>query len=143
MTVSKLTAETLPAAAALTQALFPHEHWGEADLMGEYRTFFGAVENGRVVGCGGLQTIGEQGDILTVGVDPAHRQKGIGNALLEAMLAVFRQQGGRELFLEVRASNEPARRLYEKQGFAPISIRKNYYQAPLEDAVIYRYEVQE
>ncbi len=141
MTVSKLTAVDLPAAAALTQALFPHEHWAAEDLKAEYRTFFVALEGNSVVGCGGLQILGEQGDVLTIGVDPAHRQKGIGGALLQVMLTSFEEQGGKELFLEVRASNDPARRLYEKHGFSSISIRKNYYQAPVEDAIIYRYEV--
>ena len=141
MTVSKLTSETLSQAAVLTQSLFPHEHWGEEDLQTEYRAFYVAVEKERVVGCGGLQFSGEQGDILTVGVDSAYRRKGVGDALLTALITAFEERGGRELFLEVRASNTPARRLYEKRGFVSVSIRKNYYQAPKEDAVIYKLEV--
>ena len=142
MTVSKLTAATLPAAAALTQRLFPAEHWAAEDLLAEYRTFCVALEQEQVCGCAGMQIVGEQGDILTVGVDPAFRRRGIGEALVQAMLDSFRQAGGRELFLEVRASNAPARRLYEKCGFMKISVRKNYYRMPEEDAVIYKFEVQ-
>ncbi|MBQ8600871.1 MAG: ribosomal protein S18-alanine N-acetyltransferase [Clostridia bacterium] len=147
MTVSKLTPAIVAEAARLTQSLFPGEHWSEQDLAGsisnENRTFLVALVDDRVVGCGGVQNVGGQGDILTIGVDPACRRKGIGEALLIAMMEEFRQMDGKQLFLEVRISNAAARRLYEKCGFAEISSRKNYYKAPQEDAIIYMYEVQE
>lgn len=145
MTVSKLTESTVAPAAALTKNLFPAECWSEQDLrasMGEEnRTFFAAVSGGQVAGCGGVQIAGEQGDILTVGVDPSFRRQGLGEALLTAMIAEFKGWGGKQLFLEVRASNLPARALYEKCGFLEISRRKGYYRDPLEDAIIYMFEV--
>ncbi len=146
MTVSKLTAETVTAAAELTGRLFPHEHWKKEDLAAslteENRRFYVCLAKGQVVGCGGVQTVEEQGDILTVGIDPDFRRQGLGEALLTALIKEFEEMGGKQLFLEVRAGNTPARTLYEKCGFLEISRRKGYYRDPLEDAVIYQYEVQ-
>lgn len=146
MTVSKMTAAEVPLAAELDQRLFSAECWSEADFYSSLedadRFFFVAREGETFLGCGGVQISFEQGDILTVGVDPAARRKGVGSALLAAMLEEFRARGGKQLFLEVRASNEAARKLYEKHGFLPIGIRKNYYQKPCEDGLVYCLEVQ-
>ncbi len=146
MTVSKMTAAHVPQAAALDQRLFSAECWSEADfytsLEDPDRLFFTAFEQDTFLGCGGVQISFEQGDILTVGVEPAARRKGVGSALLEAMIQAFRARGGRQLFLEVRASNEPARKLYEKHGFRPMGVRRNYYQEPHEDGIVYCLEVQ-
>ncbi len=145
MTVSKMTAAHVPLAFDLDQRLFSAECWSEADLYGSLedpdRLFFVACEGESFLGCGGLQISFEQGDILTVGVEPAARRKGVGSALLTAMIEGFRTHGGKQLFLEVRASNEAARKLYEKHGFAPVGVRRNYYQKPSEDGIVYCLEV--
>lgn len=145
MTVSKMTAAHVPLAAELDRRLFSGECWSEEDfassLADPSRMFFVACEGARFLGCGGLQKSFEQGDILTVGVDPDCRRGGVGSALLAAMLEAFRQEGGQTLFLEVRASNTPARRLYEKFGFSQIGVRRNYYQQPQEDGLVYCLEV--
>ena len=145
MTVNKLSAETVSEAAKLTAGLFPSEGWSEQDLAAsigeEDRCFFIIVADGVVAGCGGFQLSGEQGDILTVGIDPAYRRKGLGRLLLDAMIKEFKSKGGKALFLEVREGNIPARALYERCGFMEIHRRKGYYRAPEEDAVIYQLEV--
>ncbi|MBQ3275716.1 MAG: GNAT family N-acetyltransferase, partial [Oscillospiraceae bacterium] len=64
------------------------------------------------------------------------RRRGVGRALTEAMLESARDRGLRFLTLEVRESNAPARALYEKTGFRPAGVRKNYYERPREDGVI-------
>ena len=145
MTVSKMTARDVPAAAALDRMLFSAECWSEEDfytsLEDPSRIFFAAYEGELFLGCCGLQQCFDQGDILTVGVHPDHRCKGIGTALMVAMLNVFAAQGGAALFLEVRASNASARALYEKFGFRQIGLRRNYYQQPAEDGLVYCLEV--
>lgn len=145
MTVSKMTAAEAPLAAELDQRLFSAECWSEADFLTSLedadRFFFVAREGEAFLGCGGVQISFEQGDILTVGVDPSARRKGVGSALLAAMIEEFRARGGKQLFLEVRASNEPARKLYEKHGFHPLGVRRNYYQKPHEDGIVYCLEV--
>ncbi len=145
MTVSKMLPADVPAAAALDRLLFSEEYWTEEDfytsLDDPNRLFFAAYEGDTFLGCCGLQQSFEQGDILTIGVDPSMQRKGIAGALLEAMLDAFRANGGSSLFLEVRTSNIAARGLYEKFGFRQIGVRRNYYQQPTEDGLVYLLEV--
>jgi ribosomal-protein-alanine N-acetyltransferase len=74
--------------------------------------------------------------INNVAVRPRYRGRGIGTALLHHVLAEARQLGARRATLEVRASNEAARRLYERLGFYVAATRRNYYTNPVEDALI-------
>lgn len=74
--------------------------------------------------------------INNVAVRPHLRGVGIGSALLHHVLAEARQLGARRATLEVRASNEAARRLYERLGFYVAATRRNYYTKPVEDALI-------
>jgi ribosomal-protein-alanine N-acetyltransferase len=67
---------------------------------------------------------------------PAFRAQGIGTALLRHVLAEGRNLGARRATLEVRASNEGARRLYERMGFYVAGIRRSYYTNPVEDALV-------
>lgn len=147
MTVSKLTTKEIPAVAALDRQLFSKESWSEAafsaSLTDPSRTFWVAMEGETLLGFCGLSQSFEQGDILNIGVCPAQRGKGIGSLLLQAAINAFKEQGGKELFLEVRASNAAAKALYEKFGFQRLGVRKNYYQQPAEDGLVYRLEVSE
>lgn len=74
--------------------------------------------------------------INNVAVRPTFRGRGIGTALMQHVLAEARRLGARRATLEVRASNEPARRLYERLGFYVAATRRNYYTNPVEDALI-------
>ena len=65
---------------------------------------------------------------------------GIARALILALIGELKKRGSRCLTLEVRASNDPARTLYESLGFAHVGTRRNYYQNPKEDALILRKE---
>jgi [ribosomal protein S18]-alanine N-acetyltransferase len=67
------------------------------------------------------------------------RRKGLGQRLLQHLLAIARATNSASVFLEVRDSNTTARTLYEKTGFAQIGRRKSYYTNPPEDAVLYRW----
>jgi ribosomal-protein-alanine N-acetyltransferase len=140
-----MTAADVPEAAALDRLLFSGECWSAEDfytsLEDPSRCFWVAYEGETFLGCCGLQQSFEQGDVLTVAVDPACRRRGIGSALLKALIQAFLQRGGASLFLEVRASNEAAIGLYEKHGFRRIGLRRNYYQQPTEDGLIYQLEV--
>jgi ribosomal-protein-alanine N-acetyltransferase len=74
--------------------------------------------------------------INNIAMRPEFRARGIGTALLRQVLAEGQQLGARRATLEVRASNEGARRLYERMGFYVAGIRRNYYSEPVEDALI-------
>ncbi len=145
MTVSKMTAAEVSAVAKLNQEIFSAESWSEQaffeSLSDASRLFWVAKEEDRLLGFCGLSWSFEQGDILNIAVRSDCRQKGVGEALLRAAIEAFRAQKGRQLFLEVRAANLPARRLYEKCGFAPIHTRRNYYQEPVEDGIVYCLEI--
>ena len=82
---------------------------------------------------------GELGDIAVV---PERRGEGIGRMLLRESIAVAASRGTRSLYLEVRESNEVARRLYEKVGFSVVGVRKQYYTEPVEDAIVMKLDVQ-
>lgn len=66
-------------------------------------------------------------ELLLIGVDPAHRGKGVGRALLEDFLESARSRGAERVFLEMRANNS-AENLYRKVGFEPIGRRVDYYK---------------
>ncbi|MDO9436077.1 ribosomal protein S18-alanine N-acetyltransferase [Hydrogenophaga sp.] len=77
--------------------------------------------------------------LLNVTVAPAHQRQGWARFMLDALALWSRGQGAHWLWLEVRESNTPARRLYERYGFGQVGLRKGYYPAgrlPREDAVV-------
>jgi [ribosomal protein S18]-alanine N-acetyltransferase len=74
--------------------------------------------------------------INNVALRPPYRGQGIGTALMQHVLDEGRRLGARRATLEVRASNEGARRLYERLGFYVAATRRNYYTHPVEDALI-------
>lgn len=74
--------------------------------------------------------------INNIGVWPESRRLGVGGALLGSALEAAEHRGAVEAVLEVRAGNLPARRMYERFGFAVVGERRGYYREPVEDAKI-------
>ena len=99
-----------------------------------------AQEGQTLLGYVGSQTCQDETDMMNIAVSPASRRQGIARALIEALVSALRQRGSKQLTLEVRASNGPARQLYESLGFLQVGLRKNYYRNPKEDALILRKE---
>ena len=99
-----------------------------------------AVEDGRVVGYVGSQTVAGETDMMNIAVHPDFRRRGVAEQLVEALVVLLRERESRCLTLEVRASNDAARALYEKLGFSQIGRRPRYYRNPKEDALILRKE---
>ena len=81
---------------------------------------------------------GAQADVLTIAVRSPYWGKGIGSALLAALLGAARDRGCAEVFLEVRADNSRAHGFYQRRGFADIGIRRGYYQPSGTDAITMR-----
>jgi ribosomal-protein-alanine N-acetyltransferase len=78
-------------------------------------------------------------EIENLAVRRAARQRGLGSRLLGEFLDLVRSHGGTEIYLEMRESNQAARKLYEKWAFVEAGRRKSYYQDPGEDALILRF----
>jgi len=85
---------------------------------------------------GGMWLMVDEAHITTFAVHPAWRRRHIGERLLLAFLDLAVDRGAHETTLEVRLSNLPARRLYEKYGFRPVGLRPRYYSDDNEDALI-------
>ena len=138
MTVRNVRSEDLPQIAALEELCFSVP-WTEEMLRAQLtdgHVFLAAVEDGQVLGYIGLQYVLDEGYITNVATSPAQRRKGIAGALLSAMKERAASLGLAFLTLEVRESNAPARRLYEKHGFLGVGRRKGYYESPREDAIL-------
>lgn len=80
----------------------------------------------------------DEGEILNLAVAPAGRRTGLGRALVEEVLEALAERGVRQVYLEVRESNAPARALYAAHGFREVGRRKQYYRRPVEDAIVLR-----
>jgi ribosomal-protein-alanine N-acetyltransferase len=96
---------------------------------------------GRVMaGYAGLMFIpgGTQADVLTIAVAQEYWGRGIGSALLGALIAAAVERGCAEIFLEVREDNPRARGLYLRRGFEEIGVRRGYYQPSGVDAIVMR-----
>jgi [ribosomal protein S18]-alanine N-acetyltransferase len=81
---------------------------------------------------------GTQADVLTIAVGSPYWGRGIGSALLAALLGAARDRGCAEVFLEVRADNPRAHGLYLRRGFTEIGVRRGYYQPSGTDAIVMR-----
>ena len=90
----------------------------------------------RVVGAAGYTFNGFEGYINNVVIDIDYRGQELGSVLMKELLTVGRKNGVPEFTLEVRVSNTPAIKLYESLGFKSEGIRKNFYERPVEDAMV-------
>lgn len=94
------------------------------------------VESGSVVGYMGAYLILDEAAVNQIAVDAAWRRQGIGTLILQEFMQRAAERGMHAVTLEVRQSNRTAIALYEKCGFVIEGVRKNFYEAPKEDACI-------
>ena len=141
--IRPMTEKDLPLVAEIERHCFSMP-WSEEELekcrgLENYR-FFVSEADGRPVGYAGILCCMDEADVTTIAVEEDYRRQGIGRALLDAMLDYAEELKIRSVFLEVRAGNEPAKRLYESVGFKTVGRRKDYYEQPTEDALLMKYE---
>ncbi len=104
-----------------------------------FASFLVAEASGeRIVGYVVALDAADEGEILNLAVAPAMRRTGLGRALVHEILEVLSDRGVRQVYLEVRESNAPARALYAAHGFKEVGRRKQYYRRPVEDAIVLR-----
>ncbi|WP_353987324.1 GNAT family N-acetyltransferase [Ruicaihuangia caeni] len=166
----RASVDDLDAIMGIEQRTFPTDAWSRegmhAELVGAHRYYLVAI----ATDAGGTPATSEtnasaeprastevvdayagllappgaaQGDIQTIAVEERARGKGLGRLLMHALIAEARRRGIRELFLEVRADNPPARHLYDALGFAQVGVRPRYYQPDGVDAIVMRLDLPE
>ena len=135
-----MTAAHLPQVAALEKICFPADPWSEELFRAALESPHTAAllaegDDCAVLGYAVLSAVLDEGNLDNIAVAPRCRRWGVADALLSA-LTEFGRTKLSVLFLEVRVSNCPAIALYEKHGFVPVGQRRNYYDAPREDALL-------
>jgi ribosomal-protein-alanine N-acetyltransferase len=95
-----------------------------------------AERDGRLLGYSLAVLVADEAHLGNLAVHPDARGAGVGQALLDDLLAVSEKRRATRLTLEVRESNERARKFYYRNGFIDVAIRKNYYRNPVEDAIV-------
>lgn len=142
LAVESLNADNVSEVADLEKHCFGEHAWSENLLKNEIgdpkKHYFVLRECGQVVAYGGFCQVLDEGDIMNICVDEKHRKKGYATKILRSFFDVADTLGLTAFTLEVRVSNDAARRLYEKNGFHFVGIRKNYYPDG-EDCCIYWY----
>jgi ribosomal-protein-alanine N-acetyltransferase len=140
--VAPLREADLPRCAELERILFPGDDpWTLATFRSELRAghhYFGAYAgDDALIGYAGLSVVGSPPDaetsVHTIGVDPEWQGRGVGTALLRALLNIADGLTA-PVFLEVRTDNAAAIRLYEAYGFVRLGLRRRYYQPSNADA---------
>jgi ribosomal-protein-alanine acetyltransferase len=155
----------LDAVLALEHALFPDDAWtpemfaDEVSQPSDSRLYLvaepgsagdeeaaadlggpGESRGVSLAGYAGLMFVpdGISADVLTIAVAEADWGKGVGSALLRALVDAARRRGCKQMFLEVRKDNPRARGLYLRRGFEEIGVRRGYYQPSGVDAIVMR-----
>jgi ribosomal-protein-alanine N-acetyltransferase len=131
--VEPATLRDAPRLAQLHGASF-HRGWGEGEfegMLGERNTLVHRQRIGRkIVGFAVSRMAADEAEILSIAVDANHRGRGLSRRLLLTHLGHLAGRGVRTVFLEVEENNQPARRLYDRAGFAVAGRRERYYRQP-------------
>ena len=139
MKIIEMNTDHVASVAQLEKLCFS-DPWSEksiaSELTNKLALWLVAEEDGEVAGYIGSQTVPDESDMMNVAVHPDCRRRGIAEALVNALCKALKERGSVSLTLEVRASNDPAKALYDKLGFEQVGRRPNYYRNPKEDALI-------
>jgi ribosomal-protein-alanine N-acetyltransferase len=129
--IEAATLRDAPRLAQLHAASF-HRGWGEGEFEGmiaERNTLVHRLRLGRkTVGFAVSRMGADEAEILSIAIDEAFRGRGLSRDLLITHLGHLAGRGVRTIFLEVEENNAPARRLYERTGFAVVGRRERYYR---------------
>lgn len=144
MIIREMQLKDVPAIAQLEKVCFT-DPWSENSIASELSNrlsyWLVAEDNGVIAGYVGSQSVLDGADMMNLAVAPDYRRQGIGEQLVNELVAYLRQKGIIVLLLEVRVSNAPAIALYEKLDFEQVGRRPRYYTNPREDALILRKEL--
>lgn len=140
--ISKATVEDAPGIAVVEKSSFSMP-WSEKAILESMQLknyiFLKAEADNRVIGYIGFFFSVDSGDVTNIAVLPEYRRQGVGKQLLVKLIDECRNQKISSLLLEVRETNLGAMELYRKTGFEKIGVRKNFYEKPVENAVLMQY----
>ena len=118
--------------------------WSERSVSSELENALSlwivAMDGENLAGYVGSQSVLGEADMMNLAVHPDYRRQGVGEKLVNTLIDALSQAQVHSLTLEVRASNAPAKALYQKLGFLQVGLRPRYYQNPKEDALSLRKE---
>ena len=141
MIIREMRMSDVAAIAELEKLCFS-DPWSENSIASELNNplsyWLVAEVDGDIAGYVGSQSVLDAADMMNLAVSPEYRKRGIGQALVTALVRYLQKNQVIALLLEVRVSNAPAIALYEKMGFVQVGLRPNYYHHPREDALILR-----
>jgi ribosomal-protein-alanine N-acetyltransferase len=139
ITIRRMTVVDVEAISEIEERVFSMP-WRAVDFLemieAEYARFYVATEEGTPVGAIGGRVIAGDGQITNIVVDEPFRRRGIARAMLKHMLADIADEA-ETVSLETRAGNVAAIRLYEEFGFRLVARRRDFYEKPTEDALVY------
>lgn len=139
-TILPLAFSDVEKVAILEEECFQSEKWSAAlfydELNDPSKHYVVCKENDIIIGFAGYAQILDEGHIMNIAVSKQFRKEGVATALLQTLLSTGKENGISAFTLEVRVSNYAAKRLYEKNGFHSVGVRKRYYPDK-EDAEIY------
>ncbi len=145
MKISKALIEDAPQIAEIEKVCFSHPRSREEveKEIGDknFLYFVAKDDSGNVLGYVGATAVFDEISITNIACKISSRRMGVGENLIEFLKSYGKENGFVYIFLEVRKSNAPAIGLYEKCGFEKIGERKNFYDTPKEDAVLYKFEI--
>lgn len=136
--IVRLAEEHLASVAALEAECFSRP-WKENDLrmlIGSMGVGFVALCGEKVAAFGGMTTVLDEGQITSVVTAPECRRMGLGRRIMDSLEKFAHENGISFLSLEVRESNLSARELYRSCSWEEAGVRKNFYDLPLENAIV-------
>ena len=140
MRIERLRWWHIDAILPIEAELFGAERWSAAMFWNELANghyYLVATEAEAIIGYGGLAVAPpDEAWIQNIAVRRDRHRRGVGRALLEALLAEGTRQGEKRTLLEVAIDNEPAQKLYAGYGFETVGVRRGYYQPSNTDALV-------
>lgn len=139
MNITPMTKEDVEEVYEIECSIFsrPWSKVGFLNALLDEKNYHLVVKEGeRIIAYCGLTGVLDEGYITNVAVKGEYQGRGIGKEMLISLLNLGREKGLKAFTLEVRTSNEKAIKLYQGLGFLDMGVRKNFYEAPQEDALI-------
>ena len=138
--IKRIDEDSAYMASLLEKMCFSHP-WSEKAILEEAARgyFVAAYLDGAFAGYAGMTEVLDECGICNVAVMPECRRHGVGEVLVADLIRRAKEKNAFVIMLAVRRSNVPAIKLYEKMGFELVGERKNFYDKPKEDALLYNF----